>query len=264
MSQTQACTPSGTLPATGSLPDCSGPATPFPGALFHLVPVSSNIKTGPIPVSTSTRETCPPSCPFYSRGCYAAGGPLGIHWRKVSGGTRGVSWAGFLAAVARLRPGQLWRHNQAGDLPGAGDSIDTEALAQLVQANRSKRGFTYTHKPCLGDSNQGTANRAAVRFANGHGFTINLSANSLGHADTLTALDAGPVVAVVPSDFPDRGVTPAGRRVVVCPAQRIPGMSCDRCRLCSLADRPFIVGFRPHGSGRKAVDSIARTNNPAA
>lgn len=264
MSQPKAWTASANLPVPATHSNRLTPPGDTSGSLFHLVPVSSNSKTGPIPVSTSARDTCPPSCPFYSRGCYAGGGPLGIHWRKVSGGTRGVSWPGFLAAVARLRPGQLWRHNQAGDLPGPGDRIDTQALAQLVDANRGKRGFTYTHKPCTGDDNQATANRSAVRFASGHGFTVNLSANSLRHADTLAALDAGPVVAVVPSDFPDRGETPGGLRVVVCPAQRIPGMSCDRCRLCSLANRSFVIGFRPHGSARKTVDRIARADGPAA
>ena len=94
-------------------------------------------------------------------------------------------------------------------------------------------------------------------MANEGGFTVNLSANSPAHADHLAALAIGPVVAVVPSGFPDRGVTPAGRKVVVCPAQRVAGMTCDKCRLCSLANRPFIIGFRPHGASKRAVDAIA-------
>lgn len=215
------------------------------------------MKTGPIPVSISDRTTCPPSCPFYSRGCYADAGPLRLHWAAISAGKRGTDFGTFLARVAALPAGQLWRHNQAGDLPGAGDAIDGQALDQLAAANSGKRGFTYTHKPCIGDG-LAAENRQAVARANAAGLTINLSANNLAHADQLADLECAPVVVVVPGDFPDRGFTPAGRRVGVCPAQRVEGMTCDKCRLCSRADRPVIIGFRPHGAGKRAVEAIAR------
>ena len=226
--------------------------------LFHLTLKSGNIKTGPIPVSTSSRSTCPPSCAFYGKGCYAKGGPLGIHWSAVSGGKRGVEFSEFLAQIRELPVGQFWRHNQAGDLPGEGNAIDSVALAQLVEANQSKRGFSYSHKSCVGDGPVESNNREAIRQANEGGFTINLSANSPAHADQLASLGVGPVACVVPSDFPDRGSTPGGRKVVVCPAQKVEKMNCDKCRLCALKDRPFIVGFRPHGASKRAVDAIAK------
>jgi len=69
----------------------------------------------------------------------------------------------------------LWRHNEAGDLPGEGDDIDVPKLRALVQANRGKRGFTYTHKPVL-DNPQ---NAVAIKCANQNGFTVNLSADSI-------------------------------------------------------------------------------------
>ena len=49
---------------------------------FHLTPVSGNVKTGPIPVSTTTRESCSPICPFFSNGCYAESGPLRLPWTR--------------------------------------------------------------------------------------------------------------------------------------------------------------------------------------
>jgi hypothetical protein len=61
---------------------------------FHLTRSSGNRKTGPIPVTTSSRATCSPSCPFLLNGCYAdGGGPLRLHWEKVTTGERGVSFA---------------------------------------------------------------------------------------------------------------------------------------------------------------------------
>src|SRR5262245_37486486 len=104
---------------------------------------SGNAKTGPIPVSTTSKDSCPPECPLLESGCYAgAGGPLAIIWNVVSraterrphvslprGGTlRTLAWATFCAAIRAMPLGTLWRHNQAGDLPGHGSAIDTEAL----------------------------------------------------------------------------------------------------------------------------------------
>lgn len=216
----------------------------------HFTLKSANAKTGPIPVSTSSAETCPEACPFKAKGCYAKGGPLATHWSKVTSGQRGIDWLAFIAQVRALPKGQLWRHNQAGDLPGLGNAIDGAKLRQLAKANEGKRGFTYTHKPPTG------SNLSAVRSAVRSGFTVNLSANSVSHADTL-AKTGLPVAAVVPQDSADRFTTPEGNRVVICPAQRVDGISCDKCRLCSKADRGFIVGFKPHGSGSKAVNQIA-------
>ena len=108
---------------------------------FHLTRKSSNRKTGPIPVGTSCASTCPDSCPL-RKVCYAKRGPLALHWAKVSNGDRGTSFEGFLEQIRALPEDQLWRHNEAGDLPGQGDSIDPEKLSALAEANRRRRGYT--------------------------------------------------------------------------------------------------------------------------
>lgn len=219
--------------------------------LTHLSYKSTNVKTGPIPVSTSSNLTCSDACPFKARGCYAKAGPLKFHWSAVSKNQRGLAWAEFTQAIKSLPQGTFWRHNQAGDLPGENNTIDTAALKELVEANRGKRGFTYTHKPVTSE------NLAAIKSANESGFTINLSGNNVRHADELAALKSGPVATVVPSNSPARFKSPDGNQIVVCPAQRIENMSCDKCRLCSKADRGFIVGFLPHGTSKRAVEQIA-------
>ena len=66
---------------------------------FHVVDVSGNTKVGPIPVTTSGRETCPTDCPLYDF-CYASTGRLSIHWRKVSDGERAISYEQMLAKIA--------------------------------------------------------------------------------------------------------------------------------------------------------------------
>jgi len=224
---------------------------------YHLSPESSNVKTGGIPVTTSPNTTCPTtSCPLRGKGCYAEQGPLAWHWRKVNEGKRGVAWLDFLILISSIAPGSLWRHNQAGDLPGDGDDIDSHMLAQLVRAQAGRRGWTYTHKPVVGDSPQAAGNRASVRFANRNGFRVNLSADTLSEADELADVDCGPVVVVLPSDSPHTVKTPAGRKVVVCPAQR-GNVTCADCGLCA-ASRSVIVGFLAHGQSAKRVESVCR------
>jgi hypothetical protein len=215
---------------------------------YRLTLKSRNKKTGPIPVSTTSADSCPPSCPFMRGGCYAKGGPLAIVWREVD--DIGTDLATFCATVARFPIGQLWRHNQAGDLPGIGETIDTKALGAIVKANRGKRGFTYTHK------NPATKrNAAAIAKANRNGFTINLSANNLDHADHLADLDIAPVVTVLPSDGAST-TTPKGRKVVQCPATYRDNVSCKSCQLCQ-RQRDVIVGFPAHGAAHRQANAIA-------
>jgi len=227
--------------------------------LIHITPKSSNEKTGPIPVTTSSGTTCPKVCPLNTAnagGCYAESGPLALHWRKVTDGSRGDSYPVFLDKIGKLPDGQLWRHNQAGDLYGDGDAINAKALSALVTANSGKRGFTYTHKPVLGRDKIATVNRKAVKLANAGGFTVNLSANDLSDADALSSLDIGPVVTILPIDSPEKLETPGGRRVVVCPAQTRENVTCATCKLCAVADRSVIIGFRAHGTSQKKAQRV--------
>lgn len=211
----------------------------------HLTLKSANTKTGPIPVSTTTRATCPVDCAMRDA-CYAASGPLALHWSAVSNGTRGTDWSTFVGAIAQLPDGQLWRHNQAGDLPGDGHTVDAAALGQLVRANQGKRGFTYTHY-------RDAQSLTWIQHANQWGFTVNLSANSLADADALADTGAGPVVVVLPSDTTENTRTPAGRRVVVCPATQRDDVSCDTCQLCA-RKRDVVVGFPGHGTRKRVID----------
>ena len=213
---------------------------------FHLTRQSTNRKTGPIPVSTSSASTCPLSCPL-RQVCYGKYGPLSLHWRQVSDGRRGLPFDSFLDQIRQLPAGQLWRHNEAGDLLGIGDRINTDQLSALVEANQGRSGFTYTHKPVLNHPD----NRRVAHQANQQGFTVNLSADSVAEADQLVALDIGPVAVVVPEHQQTNFTTPAGHRVVICPNVKNKQLTCEKCRLCARANRKVIVGFPVHGTGKK-------------
>ena len=217
---------------------------------YHFTRVSGNAKTGPIPVSTTSADSCPPTCSFKGNGCYAESGPLAMHWKAVSNRNRGGTLDELCAKVAELPRHQLWRHNQAGDLPVTSPGrIDRKALRKLITANKGRRGFTYTHhRPTKPNIN-------AVREANDNGLTVNWSAETLEQADEYAALGAGPVVCVLPADQTTPVRTPAGRLVTVCPA--VTGNTdCLNCGICQQRDRQAIVGFPAHGSGAKRVQKV--------
>lgn len=215
------------------------------GYTVSLTMRSANRKTGPIPVSMTDMASCPSACPHMDKGCYAGYGKSAHLWRTVP--DRGVPWSEFCEMIACLPEGTIWRHNEAGDLPGKGDSIDMPELRRLVRSNIGRLGFTFTHKP-MRDPDE----RRAVQMANEDGFTINLSADSLAHADELADLRIGPVAVVLPSDAPEKQRTPAGRHVIVCPAET-GGITCGACGLCAIPWRKAIIGFRAHGQAAKLV-----------
>lgn len=216
---------------------------------YHFTRVSGNVKTGPIAVTTTSAGSCPPTCSFKGNGCYAESGPLAMHWRAVTAGKRGGTLEELCAKITALPRHQLWRHNQAGDLPGYQGELDPGAVRRIAEANKGRRGFTYTHyRPTA-------TNQEIVARANKAGFTINWSAETLEEADEFAALGAGPVVCVLPADQLTPVRTPAGRHVIVCPAAT-GNTDCLNCGICQQRDRQAIVGFPAHGSGAKRVQKV--------
>ena len=214
----------------------------------HITPKSGNQKTGPIPVTTSEQGSCAPSCPFINTGCYAKSGPLALHWRKVSNGERGTDWQGLCDFVQALPDGQIWRHNQAGDLPHQFGDIDHGMMAHLVVSNTKRKGYTYTHHTL------NEHNIPILKRSNEQGFTINASTESLSDADHAVSLGL-PAVIVIPNDQPVPRKTPDGNRVLLCPAQS-GNATCSTCKLCSVADRNVIIAFQAHGNQAKKVNAI--------
>ena len=216
----------------------------------HLTKISGNRKVGPIKVTTSDKESCPSECGIADE-CYASGGPLAIHWNKVHEGERGDNWEGFVKRVARFRKGELWRHNQAGDLPPNADGkLDADKCEALADAASHTDGWTYTHY----DPTDAHNNSVISGMNEVGGLVVNLSADTMEQADNYYELGIAPVTVVLSEDAPDMGnKTPNGLPIVVCPAQTQDEMSCNICELCQKRDRKSIVGFKAHGSRRKKL-----------
>jgi hypothetical protein len=220
---------------------------------------SKNEKTGNIPTVIVSRNTCPPSCNLYNGGCYARGGMVRMHWDRVN--ENGISFKELVSNIKKLPQGQLWRYGVAGDLPGAKENINLKVLKELVEANRGKRGYAYTHKnPLILENNIG------IMYANDNGFTINLSSNHAAQADEYLSLHIAPVVTLMPDDMPKdwkHTETPEGNKIVRCPAEYQENVSCSNCggvngALCSRRDRKYVIGFTAHGASKNKVNTVAK------
>lgn len=219
---------------------------------IHFVQRSSNQKLGPIPATTLGRQGCPTSCAFYGNGCYGDSGPVQLHWRKVTSGERDLGLEETCRKISELDPGQIWRHAVVGDVTDQDNRVDRELMGALTQANAGRPVIGFTHADPAHADNLETLLEAAKG-----GFTLNLSANSLEHADHLSQYGL-PVVTVLPKDAPRKLKTPEGRAVATCPATYLDDVTCAKCRLCATPWRKAIVGFPAHGSGWKKVDLVAR------
>lgn len=224
---------------------------------YHLTKKSSNAKTGPIAVSTTSRDSCSPSCPLLGNGCYAETGPLKLHWDIVSDGAwhdkpRGTDLESFVNQLRTLPEGSCFRHNQAGDLPHQNGIINYHALKLITNAVAERKlvAWTYTHHN-VDEFN--LINRLRVAVATKKGFTINVSAHSQQHAIDVYR-QGMPAVCIVPKDTQVNTWCTDSVRFVVCPAQTKQNLTCQECKLCANADRTCVVAFKAHGTQAKKVE----------
>lgn len=229
---------------------------------YNFVEASTNKKMLGLPLVQSPRRTCWRGCPFIGQ-CYGEQWPLGSIWNMVE--ERGEPLAKVCQRIHGLPPRSRWRWGDVGDVPGCGGHISRRAIEQIVLANLGKYGWSYSHKPVLGDGAMASKNRETIRWANDNGFTINLSAEGWKKADALADLEVGPVFAVLPHNWMDkqawkRSHTPQGREIRQCPAE-ISQVRCATCGgnrgpLCARAERDFIVGVSTHGCNRNRIAAI--------
>jgi hypothetical protein len=217
---------------------------------------SSNGKTGPIAVSTTSRDSCADGCPLKGDdGCYAeAGYYTRLHWDQVTAGKRGVPPEEFIKQVSKLPANQMFRHDVAGDLwknPENSKQIYFPYLEKLAKASSHLyAAWTYTHHTL--DGIDGARNKQAIFDVEQYKFIVNISTESIDVAARLQK--EGFMVTVVqppggPTAFRHEGVS-----FVQCPAT-LPDseVTCQTCGgrkgkpLCATV-RKVVVVFPAHGS----------------
>lgn len=225
--------------------------------MWHITRVTGNKKTGPMPVTTHGKQTCPPSCILKDRGCYGDNHPMMHHWNKVTKGERGVSFTEYIKQIRALPFGTLMRGQQVGDLPGNGiDTLDQDKCVTLAKAMAYKRKVAWTYTAYLLRKNLDT-----LRAMLATGYAVNKSCYTLDEVDEAMDADV-PATMVWKSTFKGRNqTTPKGRKVVGCPAQLQKDVTCSTCGgskgpLCARINRDFAIGFYAHGPKAKVVDQV--------
>lgn len=229
---------------------------------FHLTTKSSNKKLGGLPASTSSSDTCPLSCGLYNQ-CYAKRGPQSWHWAKVTKQERGTDWPSFLSQVEKLKPGSLFRHNVSGDLPtlNSCNALDQAKLFSLMKATETAGVSLYTYTHWWTDDDFGRANLNIVKRFSRPGFVINVSTEDVeiavlfkryGLDVVLTNTDVFDMAVhgikngcssleIVNSSDLDNPV-----KVIPCPEQYTDTATCASCKLCSRANRNYVIAFKEH------------------
>lgn len=218
---------------------------------------SQNQKTGKIAVSTTSRSSCPVSCPLIGKnGCYnEAGYHTRLHWDAITKGERGLPELEFIAAVSKLKADSLFRHNIGGDLWHTDGVIRSDLLQKLAAATHHlKSAWTYTHHL------RSKANLTAVKMATNMGFTINLSTEVRSEAAAY-AKKGYPVVCIVPDDAPPNFEVDGVKFRQCLATFEVSPTQCKTCGgsagpLCAMGDRQFVVTFPVHG-GRAAAAASA-------
>ena len=228
----------------------------------HFTGQSGNAKTGPVAGTTVSSNTCPDDCSLKyrrdSRGdieldangkprrgpCYAQHGPIALHWLQVDSGNRGGNYRDILDKLRTLPRKRVIRHKFAGDDPhDNGDVIESDYMYKVECTGRNPH-IDYTHhKPT-------PHNLAVWEKGRKRGFVQNLSADNVVDAD-IKYSTGFPVTVVLPLDAPKVSYTPAGHKIVCCPAESA-NIQCVDCMLCA-SERPYIIGFRAHGTMKKSL-----------
>ena len=224
---------------------------------------SSNKKTGKITVSTTSRSTCPNSCPFRGdQGCYAeAGYYTRLQWDQVTDGKRGKPPLDFINQVKSLPANEMFRHNVAGDLwhdPENPQQIYFPYLEKLAKASSHLHAaWTYTHHTL--DGIDGARNKQAIFDVEQYKFIVNISTESLDVAARLQK--EGFMVTVVQPEGGPTAFKHNDVHFVQCPAT-LPGstITCQTCGgrkgkpLCA-SIRKVVVIFPAHGSRKSKASA---------
>ena len=182
--------------------------------------------------------------------CYAAAGPLALHWAAVSNGSRSKHWREHLDDLASLPFGSPLRLNQAGDLVANSGRLSRAFINGLLSVVKSRRlqAWTYTHHDhTLGDNGQ------LLRRANREGLRINVSTETEESADRAIASGLPAVLAVSSEETRKAWRTPDRNLVMVCPAQ-VRDTDCSRCMLCHKRGSKVIIAFLAHGSRKSRAN----------
>lgn len=217
----------------------------------HIVAQSGNAKTGVMPVTYRTAETCPTTCPFLPRnlggagGCYGTGRIFGIAGKYATS----MSTADAISKLARAPKGARYmRDRVVGDVVTPTGEFDAPYVAAIahVAETAGLKVFGYTHAWPMFTADD-------VQMIKVSGYVMNASCET--ENDVRVAVSLGMPTVIAGDSWTDGDIV-GGRRIVTCPAQTRDDVTCASCGLCAKPDRACTVRFLLHGPKAQAAASI--------
>jgi hypothetical protein len=210
--------------------------------MIIAVEVSKNAKTGPCSNLYAPLSTCPDTCPFKARGCYARNGKTYMHARRCTESEAQytqLETAQHEADKIRSLSGKLpLRLHVSGDFFDAQCAAIIDSAAGEYTAKHGQAVWAYTH-------NWRVIPRETFK-------NISILASVENMKDATEAKKAGYAVAIV---------IPEGTKsdsVTICP-HITRGTPCVSCKLCLHADKlKKPIAFYPHGAQRKSVEAVIK------
>ena len=209
--------------------------------------MSENAKLGPMSATYVSQATCPTSCPFLGKGCYAESKPTGFTTSKLNDSpvTNPVEVAQLEAAEIKKLSGRFpLRVHVVGDV-GSPDAAKIVALAMIGHASRKGQpAWTYSH-----------AWKSVPRSFWGK---AQVWASCETDADVEEAWRLGYAACRVVPAHPDRKAYQLGdKKVLPCPHESRPEITCSDCLMCArtehFLEKKIVLGFRAHGAKQKVV-----------
>jgi hypothetical protein len=214
--------------------------------------------------SVSISKTCPSSCAFKDRGCYAQEGFTSKSQRTMDAAARELSTLDVIRDEVRkidaafgggrvprdgARGGRDLRLHVGGDVGNARGAIVLAAAARRWRDRGGGAVWTFTHHW-----------RSIPRALWGGALSVLASCETA--SDVREARAAGYPVALTVPQFPDGDEpwTAAGLKIVPC-AYETRGRTCAECRLCldrDLVDLKIGIGFAVHGRGSARAAAAIR------
>jgi hypothetical protein len=220
--------------------------------LATAVEKSETDKMGTVHATYASQKSCPPSCPFLGSGCYAETGNVGFTTRRLNTAAAEATAqdvANAEAQAIRTLSGQLdLRIHVVGDCT-TDNAASTVSTAALETIRRGREIWSYTH-----------AWRDVDRASWG---SVSVLASTESALAAEEALDRGWAAAVVLPTFAENKLYKLGNIKVMPCVQQTRGVQCVDCRLCMnsdrLRDKGMVIGFTPHGSGKKRVLQVVQS-----
>ncbi len=229
----------------------------------YAVEQTANAKLGAVSATYVAQQSCPASCVFLDRGCFAQNGFVGGHLVKPL--NRGVATTMTRVEIAQQEAEMIDRLSGDRDLRlhVVGDSTTVEGTRLLAAAARryssrhAKATWSYTH-----------AWSWLPRRAWG---SISVLASCEHAGDIAGARRRGYATALVVPEHTTKRLYRDGRqKILPCPEQTS-GVPCARCRLCLrddyLREAGITIAFAAHGSvgsRSKALAALAAARTPLA